>query len=435
MSTRTICASASLAVTSAISIIRISGPLSLKVVAKLCNNDELLKTVKPTLTSNYIYDKHGQMVDQAVILLFSKPRSFTGEDYVEIQHHGAPVISTTIVDSCLAYGCVPAQPGEFTRQAVVNKKISLHQAEEIFNLIHAKSLAVVHQSVKMLRNPADDVIKQINNQIVQVIVMFEGYCNFPEDVELDHTDCLTLLKRSKSQLDSIIASSKCFHEINQGLTIALVGKTNVGKSSLVNALAKKDEVIVSDKHGTTRDAIKILLQHKGLCITIIDTPGIRPTDDALEQLSIKKSYEVINKCNHVLLIEDNTGPSDAIVRYLTQHNVPYSLIYSKSDVVKWDSLCFNTVQPGGIEPILTILDQLSQSYLSPDRETHSLHIRYLYHLEHASFFIKEALNCDFAIDMMLEFCRSATSALKEVVEPADDNTTLDSVFSKFCIGK
>lgn len=302
----TIAAIATPNINSAISIIRISGPKSFDIINTL--SKKIVQKKGYTFSKEYIYEKD-HVIDEVIVLKFVSPRSYTGEDLVEINCHGGILLTNKILNLILDCGARLAENGEFTKRAFLNNKISLRQANSINNLVFAKTESSVNLASKGIINSNSDFFNDIKEKLFFLIGKIEVNIDYPEydDVE-DIT--FEILEKEVSEiinnLDEVITKFKSISYLYNGLNIVIVGKPNVGKSSLLNALLKKDKAIVSNIKGTTRDLVSESINIDGLLLNFIDTAGIRNSKNEIENIGINKTFESINEADLILFLIDDS---------------------------------------------------------------------------------------------------------------------------------
>ncbi len=441
----TIVASATAPGRGAISIIRLSGPNSLKFAQQLSGKK---LTPRHALFGSVILD--GELIDTGIWIYFKGPNSFTGEDTVEFQGHGGPLVIQAVLKAMTQLGARLAQPGEFSQRAFLNGKIDLTQAEAISDLINASSLSAVKAANQSLRGEFAFKIDSIVQQIIAIRTQIEAHIDFPDE-DIDPTN-IDQFKRAIEQINDhlidVIQTAKHGARLNQLTDIVLIGEPNVGKSSLLNALAKEPLAIVTDVPGTTRDLIRHNLIIDGLELRITDTAGIRATTDAIEQEGINRAVKAIEDADIVLCLFDNR--SHSITKYdidqLTgiSHTKAVGLIQTKSDIThtihnqtSYPFLKISAKTGDGLPNFKSWL--LTQLNLSPTSETPFLaRERHVEQLDKASLFITAAMCQSIStetIELVAEDLRLAQKNLSEITGTFTSDDLLTSIFSTFCIGK
>ena len=346
MSVDTICALAT-APGGALGIIRISGAQSLEILSRIFSKD--LANVGPnTIHYGHIVapsplgeEGRGEVVDEVLVSVFRAPHSYTGEESAEISCHGSRYILNKVLELLVRQGCRMALPGEFTQRAYLNGKMDLTQAEAVADLIASTNQATHQVALSQLRGHFSSKLAQLREQLLKLTSLLELELDFSDHEDLEFADRSELLSLSK-EIDTHIAklarSFETGQALKQGIPVAIVGKTNVGKSTLLNALLKDDRAIVSDIHGTTRDTVEDTIDIQGVTFRFIDTAGIRQTQDTVEQIGINRTYATIDKARIILWVVDSE-PSNEEINELLQRaeNKKLILVKNKSDKINNNS--------------------------------------------------------------------------------------------------
>ncbi|NPA17342.1 MAG: tRNA uridine-5-carboxymethylaminomethyl(34) synthesis GTPase MnmE, partial [Aquificae bacterium] len=299
----TIVANATPLIPSAVGIIRISGGEALNIGRKLFTLPENIQERKAYFGK--IKDREGGVIDEGLFIYFKAPRSFTGEDVVEIYPHGSVPVIKKILEEAVYFGARLAQPGEFTKRAFLNGKIDLTQAEAIADLIEAKTEKASQAAVNLLQGKLSEEVKKLRETLLELISLIEAEINFPEDIEeIDFEVIKSNLNSVLKQIDKLMRTYRRGQLLREGIKLAIVGRPNVGKSSLFNALVGYERAIVSELKGTTRDFIEESLTINGIPVKLLDTAGIRETEDKIEKLGIEKALEKIKEADIVLFVFD-----------------------------------------------------------------------------------------------------------------------------------
>jgi len=323
--TNTICALAT-APGGALGIIRISGPQSLEILSNVFSKD--LSNAKPN-TIHYGQIKDGEVIiDEVLVSIFRAPHSYTGEDSAEISCHGSRYILNKVLELLIQNGCRMAQPGEFTQRAFLNGKMDLSQAEAVADLIASSNKATHQMAMSQLRGHFSSQLALLREQLLRLTSLLELELDFSDHEDLEFADRSELLELTKTIDNHVTRLARSFETgqaLKQGIPVAIVGKTNVGKSTLLNALLKDDRAIVSDIHGTTRDTIEDTIDINGITFRFIDTAGIRQTSDEVEQIGIERTYAAIEKARIVLWLID-TDPTSEEIQEMQERCINKSLI-------------------------------------------------------------------------------------------------------------
>ena len=295
-----------------VGIVRLSGRNASSIAMHLSHDASLTPR---TAYYRHFYDEHNQLIDQGILLYFKAPHSFTGEDVVELQLHGSPIVLDQIIQVCIQQGARCARPGEFSERAFLNDKMDLTQAEAIADLIHAHSLTAARMAMHSLQGEFSKQINQLNEKIVKLRLFVEAAIDFPEE-EIDFLNDGTIAKK----LDNLISILTTIRSealqgaiIREGLSVVIAGRPNAGKSTLINALAGRDVAIVTDIPGTTRDVMREQILLDDIPLHLIDTAGLRDSEDVVEKEGIKRAWAELGRADCVLLVIDRQHPGDTLI--------------------------------------------------------------------------------------------------------------------------
>ena len=448
MSVETICALAT-ATGGAIGIIRISGPKSLEILSHVFSK-EISKAQPNTIHYGNIKDGT-EVVDEVLVSVFRAPHSYTGEDSVEISCHGSRYILNKVLALLIANGCRQAGPGEFTQRAYLNGKMDLSQAEAVADLIASTNQATHQIAMSQLRGHFSSKLAQLREQLLKLTSLLELELDFSdhEDLEFaDRSELLELAKTIDNHVNRLAYSFQTGQALKQGIPVAIVGKTNVGKSTLLNRLLKDDRAIVSDVHGTTRDTIEDTIDINGITFRFIDTAGIRQTQDEVEQIGITRTYAAIDKARIVLWLID-TEPSTKNITDILQRTENKKLIVIKNKADKADSNSYNSLKL----PFITIsakfgtgIDELEQAiYEAADIPaltendiivTNARHYDALVRAHDSIQRVIDGLQIQLSGDLLSEDLRQALDPLAEITGgQITPNEVLGNIFKNFCVGK
>ena len=449
----TICALAT-ATGGALGIIRVSGPDAFRIVSTispLCCHDVAANTIHYTrIYTSPPSEGHGEILDEALVSVFRAPHSYTGEDSVEISCHGSSYILSNVIELLVKNGCRMARPGEFTMRAYLNGKLDLSQAEAVADLIAANNRATHNIAMSQLRGHFSSELARLRDQLLRLTSLLELELDFSDHEDLEfanRSELLELAQTIDNRITSLAASFEKGQALKQGIPVAIVGKTNVGKSTLLNALLKDDRAIVSDIHGTTRDTIEDTIDIRGVTFRFIDTAGIRQTADEIERIGINRTYAAIDKARIVLWLLDAV-PSDEEVADITTRCQGRTLIpvWNKSDL---NPLCCDIAA----HPVVAIsakhgqgLDTLEASiYAAADIPTlsdsdfivtNARHYEALACAHDALARVIDGLQTQLSGDLLSEDLRQVLEHLSEItggqITPQE---TLNNIFSHFCVGK
>ena len=441
----TIVASATAPGRGAISIIRLSGPRSTEI-AKILSG----KSLKPRIATFGSITSNDEIIDTGIWIYFVAPHSFTGEDTVEFQGHGGPVVIQTILKLMTALGARLAAPGEFSQRAFLNGKIDLTQAEAISDLINASSISAVKAANNSLQGQFANHVNAIVTELISLRTQIEAHIDFPdEDIEPSSIEAFSsTINHIKNDLNTLIASANDGVKLNRSAEIVLIGEPNAGKSSLLNALAKEPLAIVTDIPGTTRDLIRHDLLIDGLEIRITDTAGIRSTDDVIENEGINRAINALQTADLVLCLFDERHhkiSEDTVRNLVGNTQTPIGLLRTKIDLqidpienhTNYPLLEISAKTGHGLTDFRNwLLEKLS---LTTHSQTPFLaRQRHLEHLKQAKDYIEAATHHHLAIetiDLIAEDLRLTQNALSEITGTFTSDDLLTSIFSTFCIGK
>ncbi len=438
-----------------IGVVRISGK-NLKPWA-----DKLCQTVLKPRHAHYLpfVDSAGATIDQGLALFFSAPHSYTGEDVLELQGHGGPAVLQRLLHDCLTRGTEIgmrlAQPGEFTQRAFLNDKLDLAQAEAVADLIEASSMSAARSAVASLSGAFSERINSLNARIVKLRMLVEATLDFPEE-EIDFLQkyqAASQLTEILQDLQQILASSRQGLVLRQGLHVVLVGQANVGKSSLLNALAGEEVAIVTPIAGTTRDRVIQQIHINGVPLHIVDTAGLRTTTDTVEQLGIERTWAEIGKAQVILHLQDiryPENPQDAEIISKLPNDVPVLQVHNKLDLLTpaeqtalhanpaVDIIRISALSGAGLDLLRERLLALAgwtpgaeSPWLARERHIHALDAAQASLLlagEHAS-------QDDQVLDLFAEELRLAHESLCKITGQFTSDDLLGEIFSSFCIGK
>jgi len=433
---------------SGVGIIRVSGKESLNIFKQIVNKEPRARY------AHYLpfYDQENNIIDTGIALYFPAPNSFTGEDVVEFQGHGGPVILDLLIQRIFELGARPAEPGEFSQRAFINDKMDLTQAEAIADLIDASSEQAARSAMRSLQGEFSQQVLNIVEQLIQLRMYVEAAIDFPEE-EIDflsdgkvEADTKAILAELDSLLDK--ASQGCL--IREGMTVAIAGQPNAGKSSLLNALSGKESAIVTDIAGTTRDVLKEEINLDGMPLHIIDTAGLRDSDCRVEQIGIERAWDVIKKADKILfLIDQSKGFQDKdseLMAELPDH-IPVTLVYNKIDkkgldekLVEQNSISeiyLSAKQGYGIDLLKQYLKDF-MGYKTTQEGVFSARRRHIEALIKAKESVSNGLQQlqQFnAGELLAEELTAAQNDLSEITGEFDSDDLLGRIFTGFCIGK
>lgn len=446
--TETICALAT-APGGAIGIIRISGTQTLEILSRVFTKD--LTQAQPN-TIHYGHIKNSEeIVDEVLVSVFRAPHSYTGEESAEISCHGSRYILNKVLSLLIANGCRQASPGEFTQRAYLNGKMDLSQAEAVADLIASTNQATHQIAMSQLRGHFSSKLAQLREQLLKLTSLLELELDFSDHEDLEFADRSELMDLTKTIDNHITRLAKSFETgqaLKQGIPVAIVGKTNVGKSTLLNRLLKDDRAIVSDIHGTTRDTIEDTIDINGITFRFIDTAGIRQTQDEVEQIGITRTYAAIDKARIVLWLID-AEPSTEEFNNVLQRTESKKLIVIKNKADKADNNSYNLLN----RPFITIsakfgtgIEELEQAIYEAANipaltendiiVTNARHYDALVRAHDSIQRVIDGLQMQLSGDLLSEDLRQALDTLAEITGgQITPNEVLGNIFKNFCVGK
>lgn len=439
----------------AIGVIRLSGKKTFEIVNALFPSKDLLRQPSHTLHVGML--KEGDKVlDEVVVSLYKGPRSYTGEDVIEISSHGSPFILQQIIDACINKGARLAKPGEFTQRAFLNGKLDLAQAEAVADLIASNTEASRKAALNTIRGGFSVILKQLRERLLQFSALIELELDFSqEDVEFaDRTQFYTLITEAQNTTQQLLQSFQLGNVIRNGVQIAIVGKPNTGKSTLLNALLNENRAIVSDIAGTTRDTIEEVINIDGILFRLIDTAGIREhTSDIIEKIGVEKSLEKIQQADLVIYLFDvNTESVEELKKVIhdfQNRNIKFLLVGNKLDISNEHEVRTKSENIPGIIFISArtnqhtnvlkekLVDTVLQGNVQVENTivTNARHYHALKELSQSLKDIKEGLDNKIATDLIALDIRRGLHYLGEITGEITNEDQLDYIFSKFCIGK
>lgn len=436
---------------SAIGVIRLSGNNAWDIIDQLFPAKNILKQSSHTIHVGMLQNG-SDAIDEVVVSLFKGPKSYTGEDVVELGCHGSPFVQQQIMNACIEKGARLAKPGEFTQRAFLNGKLDLTQAESVADLIASNSAAAQKTALHNIRGGFSSDLKQMREQLIQFAALIELELDFAtEDVEFaDRTKFYSLIEAMQQSNDRLIDSFRLGNVIKNGVSVAIIGKPNAGKSTLLNCLINEDRAIVSDIPGTTRDTIEEIMNIHGIAFRLIDTAGIRTdSQDKIENKGIEKSLEKMRTADIVLYIYDVNTESEAALQQQQQlfksEQIPYLMVSNKIDLhpdilpsLDTDVVSIAAKDNVGISLLKERLyQQTVQQNVNPDNTivTNARHLQALQQLKESLSSIRRGLDQKISGDLLAIDIRTCLFHLGDITGEVTNEDKLDFIFSKFCIGK
>lgn len=433
--------------TGAISIIRMSGKDSISIINKIFTKD-LSNEKSHTIHYGKIIDNNEE-IDEVLVSLMRSPKTFTKEDVIEINCHGGLSTTNKVLELLLNNGAVLASPGEFTKRAFLNGRIDLIEAQGIMDLIEAKTELARTQAMKELNGNLSNKIDLLREKLIEIISNIEVNIDYPEYEDINkvtNEQIYPKIKELIQEIDNLIVSSEDGKIIKEGITIGIIGKPNVGKSSLLNAILEEEKAIVTDIEGTTRDTIEGTTIINGIACNFIDTAGIRNSDNIVEQIGVNKSKKIIDTCNLVLLVLNNNDIITKEEQELLEQirNKPHIVIVNKIDLeqkleLNEECIKISIKEKKGLEQIK---DKISEIFnlekIKTQDMTYLSNARSISLLKKANNLLVSSLTNienNYPIDIVEIDLKESWNTLGEIIGKTYTDELLDEMFQRFCLGK
>lgn len=439
----TIVAISTAAVDGAISIIRMSGADALLIADRILNFD-VMKKESHTISYGYAYDQeHDELVDEVLVSVFRAPKTFTCEDIVEINCHGGRFITKKILRLCLAHGARLANPGEFTQRAFLNGRIDLTQAEAVNDMIQADTNENARMAVQGIRGSVRKLLDPLIQDLLDIIANIEVNIDYPEYDDVEQLSIEIIQPKTKEwikRIQAILYRAQSGQLMKEGIKTAIVGKPNVGKSSLLNALLEEEKAIVTDIAGTTRDIVEGHIHLQGLTLNLIDTAGIRETKDVVEQIGIQRSLKAISEAQLVIVVLDSSRALDEQDQELLELTKDKTRIiaYNKTDLSQTnEGVCISAAN-GEIDTLIAKIHELFDCHKLVLQEPLLHNERQISLMMKAENSMRQALasmEAGMELDIVEIDIQEAYTSLKEILGEVHREDLLDTLFSNFCLGK
>ena len=438
----------------AIGVIRLSGKEAISIINQLFPSKDLLQQLSHTLHVGVIKENN-VAIDEVVVSLFKNPKSYTGENVVEISCHGSPYVQQQVVQACIRKGARLAKAGEFTQRAFLNGKLDLTQAEAVADLIASNTAASQQTALHNIRGGFSSVLKKLREELIQFSALIELELDFSqEDVAFaDRKKFYALIENAALTTNNLLQSFQLGNVIKNGVSVAIVGKPNVGKSTLLNTLLNENRAIVSEIAGTTRDTIEEVINIDGILFRLIDTAGIRDdSNDIIELIGIEKSRKKIEQSDEVIYIFDvNTetaGALQAAVALISEKNKNYLLVGNKTDVpgetgaaekFAGENVLYISAKEQLHINLLKqqLVNKIIKGNLNTENTivTNARHYEALQQVQQSLLEIKNGLDNNIPGDLLALDIRRCLYYISEITGDITNETVLDLIFSQFCIGK
>ena len=435
----------------AINIVRVSGPEAVEIVSKIFKNKKFKNAESHTIHYGFIKDGDN-VIDEVLVMLMRAPKTYTKEDVVEINCHGGNITANKILELLYVNGAVPAEPGEFTKRAFLNGRINLLEAESIEDLLEAKNENARKMAINGVSGKTTKLIQDLREKMVSLLANIEVNIDYPEyidELQITKKNITPVLTEIKNELQKIVEESENSKKIKNGINIAIIGRPNVGKSSLLNALLEEDKAIVTDISGTTRDIVEGTIEYKGIDLNFIDTAGIRDTEDTVEKIGVEKSKKILEQADiTILVLNNNEKLTKDDKKLLEKIEKQKAIIFinkvdldSKIEDLETSKkiLYGSTKTNRGLDDLK---EEILKSFSLEDMSYKDL--SFLFNTRQISL-AKQALKSinhvmeenknDIPVDMLAIDIKDAWENLGKIIGEAYEEELVDNIFKRFCLGK
>lgn len=451
----TICAIATAISNSGIGIIRVSGDDAIEKVDKIFSGKQsLLEAESHTVHYGHIVFDN-KVLDEVMVLVFKGPKSYTTEDTVEIDCHGGVIVLQQVLNAVIAQGVRPAEPGEFTKRAFLNGRIDLSQAESVMDIIDSNSKFALQNSMNQLQGSVSTMIKNLRAKIIYEIAYIESALDDPEHISLDgyQESLLPKIQDMKETIKYHLDTADNGMMLKEGICTAIIGKPNAGKSSLLNTLARKERAIVTDIAGTTRDTLEEQIMLNGICLNIIDTAGIRDTEDSVEKIGVEKAMDSISMADLILYVVDSSTDLDEndfqIMEHIKNKNVIVLLNKSDLEVMVSEEkikenlnapvLSFSAKNGDGLDQLENLItDLFFKGSIQENNQviiTNARHVSALSRAYESLSHVVESIENEMPEDFLSIDLMDAYESLGTIIGESVEEDLVNEIFSKFCTGK
>ncbi len=434
---------------SAINIVRMSGDDVFRIADSIFKGASLRDAHSHTIHYGKIHD-NGALIDEVLVSVFKAPKTFTREDMVEINCHGGAFVTQKILELIVSKGARMAEKGEFTERAFLNGRIDLTQAESVMDIVEARSEYGLRLAGKGLQGEVRDLIQSLRDALMEIIAHIEVHIDYPEYDDVDELTADVLIPKTEALLNeigNILKRASTGKVLREGIKTAIIGRPNVGKSSVLNALLKEEKAIVTEIKGTTRDVVEGQINIGGIVLNLFDTAGIRDSDDLIEKIGIDKTKKIIEEAELILYVLNNNEPlsqEDERLLEMTDHKNRVVIINkidleSKIDRTFEESVHISALKKTNIEALeKKIKDMFLQEEIDFSGQTYLANARHIAKMRQADAMLKEALQAAhnrLPVDIIEVDLKNAWEALGEIIGESGDNELIDTLFSRFCLGK
>lgn len=438
----------------AISIIRLSGTEALDIISKVFKGKNLKKVTSHTINYGHIFDpKRNELIDEVMVSIMLAPKTFTRETIVEINSHGGIAVTNDILQLLIRQGARLAEPGEFTKRAFLNGRIDLTQAEAVMDIIRAKTDKAMNNAVKQLDGSLSELINDTRQEILNTLAQVEVNIDYPEYDDVEEVTTKLIQEKTKAfqdLLENLLNTAKRGKILREGLSTAIIGRPNVGKSSLLNNLIREDKAIVTDIEGTTRDIIEEYVNIKGVPLKLIDTAGIRDTLDVVEKIGVERSKKALSDAELVLLVlnaSEPLTPQDKELLELSK-NSNRIILLNKTDLpqkIEKDNLPNDIIEISVLENknISAIEDEINKLFFDTD-DIQEKDATYLSNSRHISLIeqaidslnaVNQGLEMGMPVDLLQIDLTRTWEILGEITGESAPDELITKLFSQFCLGK
>lgn len=424
----------------AIAIVRLSGDESIEIVNSMFNQD--LTKVKSHQVCYGMIKSDGQTIDEVLVSLFRAPKSYTTEDIVEIHCHGGVVVTRQILQCCLSKGARLALPGEFTQRAFIHGRIDLTQAESVMDLLQAQNTRNAQSAISGIKGSVAKLIQPLCESLLEMIATIEVNIDYPEYDDVEQLTNHILIPKAKlwyQEIEKIVTQAKGAYQIKKGITTVILGKPNVGKSSLLNALIEEDKAIVTEIEGTTRDIVEGTVQCGNVFLRLLDTAGIRDTSDEVEKIGIEKSLRAVEEADLCLVVLDGSQELDERDEEILKktENKNRIIVYNKKDIKSGNGLSVSAMTKDTQELIDEIEKRFEKQLHYSDESTLNNERQIALAMKSKESIAQAiiALESGIELDLVSIDLQKGYTALKEILGEVSKDDLLDTLFSRFCLGK